>query len=592
MTTFPGLLPGRPLPPAPRRHPLAVTTARRDALALGALGVLALASPAREAAALQGNNQPPVAATTGPYTSTALTVVLDGSRSFDPDGPTAKLTYAWTFGDGRSGSGVQVPHEYPGPGTYPVTLVVTDHKGARSQPASTTVAVLNNTPPVAAAGGPYSGTEGAAVAFDGRGSSDADGDALTYAWAFGDGTTGTGAQPTHVYAQNGSYTVTLTVTDAQGASSAPATTTATVANVVPTVSATLSASSIVAGTAVTLSGSFTDPGTQDGPWATTIVWGDGSANTVGSAATATTPVSATHTYATAGSYTVTLRVTDRDGGEGSAQRTLTVTAPATSTVILIAGDIADCGRNQDELTANILDAYPTATVFTAGDNVYPYGTLAAYNDCYQPSWGRHKARTWPVVGNHEYTSEMPNAEGYHAYFGERAGPIGKAYYTTTFGDWQVIVLNSEISMKAGSLQETWLRDQLARSTKQCTLAVWHRPRFFSGTVNMEVTIQKAVWNALYAAGAELIIGGHLHNYERFAPQSSDGIADPVRGIRQIIVGTGGKNAANFGTPAPNSEIRAQAFGVLKLTLGSNTYSWEFLPAAGSNFTDSGSGTCH
>jgi hypothetical protein len=187
---------------------------------------------------------------------------------------------------------------------------------------------------------------------------------------------------------------------------------------------------------------------------------------------------------------------------------------------------------------------------------------------------------------------MPNAEGYHAYFGSRAGPLGKAYYTLTLGDWQIFALNSEISMKAGSEQEIWLRGELAKSTKQCTLAVWHKPRFFSGTVTMERPVQKAVWDALYAAGAELVIAGHEHNYERFAPQASNGTADPERGIRQIVVGTGGKSFVSFGTPAPNSEVReTRAFGVLKLTLESNAYSWEFLPADNTGFADSGSGRC-
>lgn len=634
----------------------------------------------------------PVAVVGGPYAGAeGSPVTFDGSGSSDRDGDA--LTYAWTFGDGTTGTGVRPVKSYAQSGTYTVRLVVTDARGAASPASSTTATLANvapvvtatlgaatattgatvtlagtftdpadgdgpwsytvewgdgtvnttgsvataatpigathfyattdtffvtlrvtdrdggtgtatqqvtvtaptgtvNRPPVAAVGGPYTGTEGTAVAFDGRGSADPDGDALTYAWNFGDGTTGTGAQPAKAYVQDGSYTVTLTVTDAQGAASEPATATVAVANVAPAVSATLTPATITTGGVVTLAGTFTDPGASDGPWSYTVEWGDGTPNATGSTAAPGSSINATHPYASTGTFTVTVRVTDAGGATGTAMQTLTVTPAVAAVTVLVAGDIADCARNTDEQTASILAAHPDAVVMTAGDNVYNGATLTNFMNCYDPSWGQHKARTWPVIGNHDYGSGAPKGEGYHAYFGARAGALGSAYYTTTFGDWDVYVLNSNISMKAGSPQEAWLRTELARSTRRCQMAVWHHPRFFSGTVSTERTVQRAVWNALYAAGVDLVVHGHEHYYERFAPQSAIAVLDPTHGIRQIIAGTGGKDFANFGTPAPNSEVRARAFGVLQLVLRADGYDWAFLPVPGTSFTDAGTAACH
>src|SRR5438876_4184414 len=181
-----------------------------------------------------------------------------------------------------------------------------------------------NQPPTAAAGGPYTSNEGAALAFDGTGSSDPDGDALTYAWTFGDGTTGAGVRPTHSYADNGTYTVTLTVTDARGAASAPATASATIANVAPVVTA--AAQAATAGASFTFSATFSDAGASDGPWAYTLDWGDGSPATTGSATSQSAGVTAAHTYAAAGSDTVQVTVTDKDGGVGVVKAAVTVAA--------------------------------------------------------------------------------------------------------------------------------------------------------------------------------------------------------------------------------------------------------------------------
>ncbi|HET7252119.1 MAG TPA: metallophosphoesterase [Gemmatimonadales bacterium] len=256
-----------------------------------------------------------------------------------------------------------------------------------------------------------------------------------------------------------------------------------------------------------------------------------------------------------------------------------------------AGDISDCGNDNDEATAKLLDGIP-GTVFTLGDNVYSSGTDTQYAQCFDPTWGRHKSRTKPSPGNHDYNTS--GASGYYNYWGALAGPAGRGYYSFDLGDWHVISLNSEVSMAAGSAQETWLRADLAASTKQCTLAYWHKPRFSSGTNHGSLSSAQPLWQALYDFHAELVLNGHEHNYERFAPQTPTGAADPTNGIREFVAGTGGESHYNDeGTPLPNSEVfNGTTYGVLKLTLGSGTYSWEFVPIAGQTFTDSGSGTCH
>jgi len=272
------------------------------------------------------------------------------------------------------------------------------------------------------------------------------------------------------------------------------------------------------------------------------------------------------------------------------------TAPTAATVAMAgevlvgAGDIADCTTNADSLTASILDTIP-GTVFAAGDNAYPNGTSSDYANCYEPTWGRHKARTRPVPGNHEYNTS--GAAGYFNYFGAAAGDPTKGYYSYDLGSWHIIALNSNIAHSAGSPQEQWLRADLAAHPARCTLAYWHHPLFSSSTVAPDAAAG-ALWQALYEAGAELVLNGHHHDYERFAPQTPAGALDPTFGVREFVVGTGGgEGLFPFGMTAPNSEVRNnQAFGVLKLTLGADGYAWQFIPVAGRTFTDSGSATCH
>lgn len=277
------------------------------------------------------------------------------------------------------------------------------------------------------------------------------------------------------------------------------------------------------------------------------------------------------------------------------QAAVVPTAPPGDAVLVGAGDIASCSSSGDEATAALLDGI-AGTVFLLGDIVYPKGTPAEYADCYNPSWGRHKARTRPAAGNHEYGTRY--ATGYFSYFGKTAGDPSKGYYSYDLGDWHIVVLNSNsscttIDCAAGSPQEQWLRADLAANRKRCTLAYWHHPRFSSGTVHGNNTAVAPFWNALYELNADVVLNGHEHVYERFGPQTPNAVADAARGIRQFTVGTGGRSHYTFLTIQPNSEVRNDStYGVLKLTLRTTSYDWQFVPVAGASFTDSGTGTCH
>jgi hypothetical protein len=264
-------------------------------------------------------------------------------------------------------------------------------------------------------------------------------------------------------------------------------------------------------------------------------------------------------------------------------------------VLVGAGDIADCDSLGDEATAEVLEGI-SGTVFTVGDNAYESGTAAEFNHCYGPTWGRYKARTKPAVGDEEY--ETPGASGYFGYFGAAAGDPRKGYYSYDLGSWHIVVLNSHCTpargCASGSTQEQWLKVDLATHRSACTLAYWHQPRFSSSQSALSsVPSVKPFWDDLYKAGAEVVINGHQHNYERFAPQTPGGVADSGRGIREFVVGTGGAPLHPFGTTKPNSQVRnGHTHGVLKLTLRPGSYDWRFVPVAGQSFTDSGTTSCH
>ncbi len=269
--------------------------------------------------------------------------------------------------------------------------------------------------------------------------------------------------------------------------------------------------------------------------------------------------------------------------------------PAEQNAILVgAGDIADCtDLSGAEATVKLLEKIP-GTVMAVGDLAYPDGSKANF-DCYDRTWGRVKSRTRPAPGNHEF--HAAGATPYFDYFGAAAGNPKLGYYSYELGSWHIIVLNSECKdvggCESGSPQEKWLRADLAAHPVACTLAYWHKPLFSSGNTHGNDVTVKPFWQALYQANADVIIGGHDHDYERFAPQNPEGAADSMRGIREFVVGTGGKNHRPFGEIKPNSELRDfTAFGVLKVSLRPKGYDWEFIPEAGKGFTDSGSGSCH
>ncbi len=266
---------------------------------------------------------------------------------------------------------------------------------------------------------------------------------------------------------------------------------------------------------------------------------------------------------------------------------------AERTAVLVgAGDIAVCGPGT-EATAKILDRTP-GTVFTLGDNVYPDGSAANFRRCYDPTWGRAKARTRPAVGNHDYRTE--HAKPYYDYFGSAAGDRTKGYYSYDLGGWHIVVLNSvcaEVSCSVSSAQNRWLRADLRRSTARCTAALWHHPLYTSGKDHGPTADVRPLYQTLYDNGADVNLTGHNHNYERFSPMDPWGHVDAKRGLVPFVVGTGGASHYGFRSPAPGSLVRdAQTFGVLKLTLHPDGAEYAFLPIAGRKFTDSGRITCH
>jgi hypothetical protein len=274
-----------------------------------------------------------------------------------------------------------------------------------------------------------------------------------------------------------------------------------------------------------------------------------------------------------------------------------------------AGDIAVCGVNGDEATAHIVDSVLTAAaadneaaeVFTLGDNAYPSGPGGVdnvFSRCFSPSWGSTRIMNVvrPSLGNHDYDSG--SADPYFAYFGDRAGSWRKGYYSYEIGGWHLISLNSELFFGPGAdpaaaaAQEDWLRQDLANHRVLCTLAYFHRPLFSSGTYGATEQV-KGLWQILYDGGADLILNGHEHHYERFLPQTPEGVADAANGIEEIIAGTGGAELRGLRNPlARNSVTQIHGhFGVLKLMLGSGEYSHTFIDTEGRAW-DPVAGKCH
>ncbi len=272
---------------------------------------------------------------------------------------------------------------------------------------------------------------------------------------------------------------------------------------------------------------------------------------------------------------------------------------------MAAGDIV-CGNlgtpagtscEQMAVSQLVVNQRPTA-VLTIGDNCHD-PTTACYRDFYGPSWGRFKAITHPMSGNHDYMAA--NATPYYDYFngeGRYTGPAGdrdKGYYSFDIGSWHFVGLNTQCGevggCAPGSPQYTWLVNDLKAHPARCTLAFWHIPLFSSGGRANDNSLD--LFRLLYNYNADVVLNGHDHIYERFAPQRYDGTRDNARGIREFIVGTGGSNHTSIATVQPNSEVRnVDTFGVLKLTLYPDRYDWQFVPVAGATFTDSGTTYCH
>jgi hypothetical protein len=263
-------------------------------------------------------------------------------------------------------------------------------------------------------------------------------------------------------------------------------------------------------------------------------------------------------------------------------------APGDSVVVLAAGDIASCATPGDELTAAVLDTIP-GLILALGDNAYFSGSAAEYRTCYAPTWGRHLQRTRSAPGNHDYRTA--GAAGYFAYFGERAGPPGRGWYSFDVGAWHVVFLNTSARMQPGSEQERWLRADLAAHPRRCTLAVMHHPRFSSGLHGANPAVIP-LWRALHEAGADVVLSGHDHVYERFVRMTPEGHPDRERGIRSFVVGTGGAHHVGFYGRAAGSQARLdREWGVLKLTLRADRYEWEFVTAVGGRRLDHGEDPC-
>lgn len=261
--------------------------------------------------------------------------------------------------------------------------------------------------------------------------------------------------------------------------------------------------------------------------------------------------------------------------------------PGAPVTMLVAGDVAWCDDlKAAEQTASLLDNM-SGMILALGDLAYMRGTTEQFRDCYTPTWGRHKARTRPVPGNHEYLTA--GAGPYYEYFGDLAGASGDGYYSFTASNWQVIALNSNIPMERGSPQYIWLQRELQRPAR-CTLAYWHHPRFTSGP-NGDNVNTAPLWELLHAAGADVVLAGHDHVYERYLPMNPDGQLDRERGIRQFISGGGGAILYKFAAIKPNSASRYEGYGVLKLVLGDGRYDWQYVPVT-PGFTDTGFDVCH
>ncbi|MEV0319919.1 metallophosphoesterase family protein [Streptomyces sp. NPDC050658] len=290
----------------------------------------------------------------------------------------------------------------------------------------------------------------------------------------------------------------------------------------------------------------------------------------------------------AGLLAAVAAVTLPQSASGNSEQHKGESVAAEAVTVVAAGDLCGSACNQ---TAKVVEKINPSAVITLGDNAYSEGTAKEFREKYAPNWGKFLSKTYPTPGNHEYRTD--DADGYFDYFGSRAGTRGKGYYSFNVGDWHFVALNSEISAGSGSTQEKWLRADLKANTKPCTAAYMHRPQFSTGDHGDDSKV-KALFTALYDNKADLLLSGHDHHYERFAPSKPSGSKDTVNGVRQLVIGTGGTTLRD-GTndsKATTESVNRKTFGVSKLTLSSTGYEHQFVPVEGRTFTDKVTGTCH
>jgi hypothetical protein len=265
-------------------------------------------------------------------------------------------------------------------------------------------------------------------------------------------------------------------------------------------------------------------------------------------------------------------------------------AEARPPVVVAAGDIACVGEpcRSHRRTAGLIGRIDPRAVLPLGDNQYEKGQLDDYRSSYGPTWGRFKARTYPTPGNHEYLTR--GARGYFRYFGRRAHPRSDSNYSFDLGRWHLLSINSgrgQISAR----QLRWVRRNLQNDHHRCELAYWHHSRWSSGTDHGSDEDMDALWTLLFRQGVDVVLSGHDHGYERFAKLNAGGHRAPSTGIREFVVGTGGKNLDRFGAPIEGSQRRIRRFGVLRLVLRADAYRWGFVAVDGS-VLDRGAANCH
>jgi hypothetical protein len=291
-----------------------------------------------------------------------------------------------------------------------------------------------------------------------------------------------------------------------------------------------------------------------------------------------------------GTHLLTVRVVDGDGAPAERTRQFNVFAPTNQ--LLAAGNVGYCPEANDEATGALLGTLP-GRILALGDLAYPQGSAADYANCFDPAWGMHKARIHPIAGNHDW--HEAGAQPYFDYFGAAAGTPGEGWYSFDVGNWHVVGVQGDCNEFAAgcaptSPQGLWLQADLAANSKPCTLVFTHFPRF-SSIFGVDDT-QLPFWQIFYQHGVDVVLTAHAHNYERYARQNPAGGAEPTRGIRQFVIGTGGRGLSDPAVTLPNRQVQqSSTFGVLRLALSNTSYAWQFHGVGPGTFTDSGSEEC-